>query len=73
MNKQKLTTGEVAKLVGVHPNTVRNYVDRGLIECTRTPAGDRRFSRVEILRFMEQVANRMPEVRSQCRLPNITA
>ena len=40
-----LRTSDLARLVGVHPNTVRRYVDWGLLPpVERTPAGYRRFT-----------------------------
>jgi len=40
-----LRTSDLARDVGVHPNTVRRYVDRGLLPpVTRSPAGYRRFT-----------------------------
>jgi len=40
-----LYTSELAKAVGIHPNTVRRYVDWGLIPAVeRSPAGYRRFT-----------------------------
>ncbi len=44
-----LTTGQAAKELGVHPNTLRGWVDRGLVPAIRLPSGYRRFS-------LEQVA-----------------
>ncbi len=46
MSEKFLRTSELARLVGVHPNTVRKYVDWGLIPpVERTPAGYRLFTR----------------------------
>src|SRR5512147_1794878 len=40
-----LHTSDLAKTVGVHPNTVRRYVDRGLLPpVERSPSGYRRFT-----------------------------
>ena len=40
-----LTTSQLAKVVGVHPNTVRRYVDKGFLPPVgRSPAGYRRFT-----------------------------
>ena len=41
-----LSTSDLAKAVGVHPNTVRRYVDAGLLPpVERSPSGYRRFTR----------------------------
>jgi DNA-binding transcriptional MerR regulator len=40
-----LYTSELARFVGVHPNTVRRYVERGILPpVERSPAGYRRFT-----------------------------
>ncbi|MEO7002916.1 MAG: MerR family transcriptional regulator [Ktedonobacterales bacterium] len=42
---QYLRTSDLAKAVGVHPNTVRRYVDRGILPpVERSPSGYRRFT-----------------------------
>ncbi len=44
-----LTTGEVAHLFEVHPNTVRRWSDKGIIKADRIgPRGDRRFRRDDV-------------------------
>jgi DNA-binding transcriptional MerR regulator len=53
-----LRTSDLAKAVGVHPNTVRRYVDRGLLPPVETsPSGYRRFTRyhLDCLRLAYQV------------------
>src|SRR5512140_2170725 len=45
MAEKFLRTSDLARLVGVHPNTVRKYADWGLIPpVERTPAGYRLFT-----------------------------
>jgi hypothetical protein len=40
-----LRTSDLAKAVGIHPNTVRRYVDRGLLPpVERSPSSYRRFT-----------------------------
>ena len=53
-----LRTSDLAKAVGVHPNTVRRYVDRGLLPpVEHSPSGYRRFTRrhLDCLRLARQV------------------
>ena len=49
-----LTLGEASVLLGVHPMTLRAWVDTGLVRAFRTPGGHRRFLRTELLQFMER-------------------
>ena len=44
----KLTTVEVARAFGVHVNTVRKWADEGLLPCTRTLGGARRFDPADV-------------------------
>src|SRR6187455_1918669 len=53
-----LHTSDLAKAVGVHPNTVRRYVDRGLLPPVEySPSGYRRFTQhhLDCLRLACQV------------------
>ncbi len=43
-----LGLSEVAKVLGVHPSTVRNWADQGKIPVHRTTGGHRRFKRNEV-------------------------
>jgi excisionase family DNA binding protein len=43
-----LSLSEVAKILGVHPSTVRNWADQGQIPVHRTTGGHRRFRRSEV-------------------------
>lgn len=38
-----LTTSQAARELGVHANTLRGWVDRGLVPAVRLPSGYRRF------------------------------
>jgi len=50
-----LTVREVARLIHVHPNTLRRWSNNGRIQAYRiTPRGDRRFEREEIARFLAE-------------------
>ncbi len=51
-----LTVSEVARLLHVHPNTLRRWSNEGRIRAYRiTPRGDRRFKREEIVRFLAEL------------------
>jgi excisionase family DNA binding protein len=51
-----LTVQEVARLLHIHPNTLRRWSNRGLIKAYRiTPRGDRRYQREEILNFLARL------------------
>lgn len=44
-----LTTSGVAQLLGVHPNTVRHWANKGILKsCRIGPRGDRRFRREDV-------------------------
>lgn len=40
-----------AELAGVHPQTLRIYERKGLLDPTRTPGGSRRFSEMDLARL----------------------
>lgn len=48
MPDEWLTLSEVARLLGVHPSTVRNWSDQGNLPAHRTEGGHRRFRRSEV-------------------------
>jgi len=49
------TVREVARLLHIHPNTLRRWSDKGRIRAYRiSPRGDRRFRREDIARFLAQ-------------------
>jgi len=52
LKKRKfMRTSSVADLFKVHPDTIRNWVDKGIINCIRTEGGDRLFSRSEVTKL----------------------
>jgi excisionase family DNA binding protein len=55
MEPRLLTVAQVAKQLGVHPNTVRNWCDKGLLECVKLPTGYRRFTQDSIDRLIEEM------------------
>jgi excisionase family DNA binding protein len=55
-----LTAGDVAKLTGVTPSTVRLWSDSGRLSAIRTAGGVRLFDRAEVEQFArEREAARM--------------
>ncbi len=49
-----LTLGKASQLLGVHPTTLRAWVDAGLIHAFLTPGGHRRFQFVELRAFLNR-------------------
>lgn len=45
--------GEVARVFGVHPCTVRKWADNGKLECRRTPGGTRIFDEDDVYAFLD--------------------
>ncbi len=44
-----LTTSDVARIFGVHPNTIRRWSEQGILKAYRAGArGDRQFRREEV-------------------------
>jgi excisionase family DNA binding protein len=55
-NKNSLmTVAEVARILHVHPNTVRIWSNSGVLPGFRVgPRGDRRFRRKEVIAFLKK-------------------
>jgi len=50
---QLLTTAQAAAVLGVHPNTIRNWSDAGILPTYRIgPRRDRRFKRDDLEQFL---------------------
>lgn len=55
-----LTLSAAARYVGVHPSTLRDWAERGLVAHLRTPGGHRRFAEADLGAFV--AANRHASV-----------
>lgn len=56
-----ISLGEAAKLLGVHPTTVRNWADQGDIPFRRTPGRHRRFERAALQAWAADRKNKAKE------------
>lgn len=51
-----VSVGEAARIVGVHPNTIRNWGNRGLLRVARLPVGrHRRFALEDVRSLAESI------------------
>ena len=50
-----LTISEAARRLGVHPNTLRTWADKGLVRHVKLPSGYRRFSVQEVERLRQEM------------------
>ncbi len=46
---------KAAEMIGVHPNTLRSWADRGLVQMVKLPSGYRRFTLEEIERVRREM------------------
>jgi len=53
MTDKWLSLSDAAKILGVHPSTVRLWSDKGLLPTHKTPGGHRRYKQVEISLWAE--------------------
>lgn len=56
-----LTLTEVSEILGIHPSTVRNWADQGVLPVHRTQGGHRRFMRSEMDLWMQAQRVNKPE------------
>lgn len=54
MERDLLTTREVAKILGVGTTSIKRWADSGLLRCVKTPGGHRRFPRDGVDAFLER-------------------
>jgi excisionase family DNA binding protein len=52
-----LTSSQAAKLIGVHPNTLRGYADQNLVPHVRLPGGHRRFQQSDVKSFIARLTD----------------
>jgi len=57
-----ITTGEAARIMGVGRESVRRYVDNGLLDAIKTPGGQRRIKRDSVQRVVESRRPHAPNV-----------
>jgi putative resolvase len=50
-----LTISQAASRLGVHPDTLRAWADKGLVPVIRTPTGYRRFDPAAVERVREEM------------------
>ena len=55
MSVEMIPLREAAQRLGVHENTVRNWIDRGLIIGSRLPSGTRRLPAAEVARLEREM------------------
>lgn len=51
-----LTIRDSARALGVHENTIRNWINKGLLNAQRLPSGVRRVPRSEVLKMVESIS-----------------
>jgi len=61
MGNEWLSLSEVAKMLGVHPSTVRNWANQGQIPVHRTKGGHRRFKRSEVVLWQQSQRTNDPD------------
>lgn len=60
--REPLTTRQLAHVLNVHINTVRRWSNTGLLKPVRVgPRGDRKFSRDEVIRILNDAESRTCE------------
>jgi putative resolvase len=50
-DKRLVGISEAARMLDVHPNTLRRWADQGIVRHVRLPSGYRRFEVAELARF----------------------
>lgn len=58
MEHRMLSIGDVARQLGVHVNTVRDWTNKGKIEHVRLPSGYRRFTQEAVDKFKREMVER---------------
>jgi excisionase family DNA binding protein len=70
LDRDLLTTREVARLLGVGTTSVKRWADSGLLRCVKTPGGHRRYPRADVETFLSQnqhqAAPDKPSLQNHC-------
>jgi excisionase family DNA binding protein len=61
MTDEWLSLSDAAKILGVHPSTVRLWSDKGALPVHKTQGGHRRYKRAEILLWAETSSRSRPD------------
>jgi len=60
-NRKKLTTFQIANMLGVSDQSVSNWIDAGQLPAERTPGGHRRVEPDDLIEFLKQQEMRIPD------------
>ena len=67
-SEEMLTTSDVARLLKVHPNSVRRWSNEGLIKVYRVGRRrDRRFKPDDVTKFLESGVDQPSDASKDCR------
>ncbi len=65
MKEQKLIAiTKAAGMIGVHPNTLRTWADKGIVHAVKLPSGYRRFTLEEIERVRHEMETSEPDAKT---------
>lgn len=59
-NRKKLTTFQIANMLGVSDQSVSNWIDAGQLSAERTPGGHRRVEPDDLIEFLKRQEMRIP-------------
>ena len=66
---QLISIGKAASLLGVHPDTLRNWEKSGKIQVYRTPGNHRRYSLDELKNLLSSLPDK--EAKDEKKVPNM--
>lgn len=66
---QLISIGKAASLLGVHPDTLRNWEKSGKVQVYRTPGNHRRYSLDELKDLLSGLSNK--EAKDEKKVPNM--
>ncbi|MCX6057148.1 MAG: helix-turn-helix domain-containing protein [Chloroflexi bacterium] len=70
MTNEWLSLSDAAKILGVHPSTVRLWSDKGVLPTHKTQGGHRRYKRSEISLWSE-ASTKSPEIKNEHMLQEV--